>query len=303
MRTKDLYDENNTLKLTVVFGLATGAVLTYGQPAYAENTALETSATEVVALPTDPVTPVPADNAGDDSPAESETTVDVPTVPTDSTVPTDLTVPMTPTNTTEEISVDPTLPTETSGETTETPEEPVNPDVPVVTPETPVTPGATETPTDSSVVPPSEQPNTTEPSTTVVTDNQPTTPTTPQVSENNNTQAAPLQPQVDPAPTVEEDFEPIVTDQGYTVISTENSVVTVANVDGTRSTGRAEDFGGVTNQNGTVSFITKEGKKETLPETGVIENIALTLLGFLLLLFGFVISGKNNTPESRYIYL
>ncbi|HEM5005727.1 TPA: LPXTG cell wall anchor domain-containing protein [Streptococcus suis] len=290
MRTKDLYDENNTLKLTVVFGLATGAVLTYGQPAYAENTALETSATEVVALPTDPVTPVPADNAGDDSPAESEMTVDVPTVPTDSTV------PMTPTNTTEEIPVDPTLPTETSGETTETPEAPKES-------ETPTTPGMTETPTDSTVVPPSEQPNTTEPSTAVVTDNQPTTPTTPQATENNNTQTAPLQPQVDPSPTVEEDFEPIVTDQGYTVISTENSVVTVANVDGRKSTGKAEDFGGVTNQNGTVSFITKEGKKETLPETGVVENIALTLLGFLLLLFGFTISGKNNTSESRYIYL
>ncbi|HFI0219466.1 TPA: LPXTG cell wall anchor domain-containing protein, partial [Streptococcus suis] len=125
----------------------------------------------------------------------------------------------------------------------------------------------------------------------------------PQATENNNTQTAPLQPQVDPSPTVEEDFEPIVTDQGYTVISTENSVVTVANVDGTKSTGKAEDFGGVTNQNGTVSFITKEGKKETLPETGVVENIALTLLGFLLLLFGFTISGKNNTSESRYIYL
>lgn len=290
MRTKDLYDENNTLKLTVVFGLATGAVLTYGQPAYAENTALETSATEVVALPTDPVTPVPADNAGDDSPAESETTVDVSTVPTDSTV------PMTPTNTTEEIPVDPTLPTETSGETTETPEAPKES-------ETPTTPGMTETPTDSTVVPPSEQPNTTEPSTTNGGDNQPTTPTTPQATENKNTQVSPLQPQVDPAPTVAEDFEPIVTDQGYTVISTENSVVTVANVDGTRSTGRAEDFGGVTNQNGTVSFITKEGKKETLPETGVVENIALTLLGFLLLLFGFVISSKNNTSESRYIYL
>ncbi|WP_105131263.1 LPXTG cell wall anchor domain-containing protein [Streptococcus suis] len=268
MRTKDLYDENNTLKLTVVFGLATGAVLTYGQPAYAENTALETSATEVVALPTDPVTPVPTDS----------------------------TVPMTPMNTTEEILVDPTLPTETSGEITETPEAPKES-------ETPTTPGMTETPTDSTVVPPSEQPNTTEPSTAVVTENQPTTPTTPQATENNNTQTAPLQPQVDPSPTVEEDFEPIVTDQGYTVISTENSVVTVANVDGTKSTGKAEDFGGVTNQNGTVSFITKEGKKETLPETGVVENIALTLLGFLLLLFGFTISGKNNTSESRYIYL
>ncbi|HFI0219408.1 TPA: hypothetical protein ACGO59_002308, partial [Streptococcus suis] len=151
MRTKDLYDENETLKLTLVFGLATGAILAYGQPAYAENTALETSATEVVALPTDPVTPVPADNAGDDSPAESETTVDVPTVP------------MTPTNTTEEIPVDPTLPTETSGETTETPEAPKES-------VTPTTPGMTETPTDSTVVPPSEQPNTTEPSTAVVTD-------------------------------------------------------------------------------------------------------------------------------------
>lgn len=279
MRTKDLYDENETLKLPLVFGLATWAILAYGQPAYAENTAVETSATEVVALPSDPVAPVPVDNTENGSPvetpSESETTVEVPTEPT------------APTNTTEETSVDPTSPTETPGET----------------PETPVTPGETETPTDTSVVPPSEQPNTTEPSTTVVTDNQPTTPTTPQATENNNTQAAPLQPQVDPVPTVEEDFEPIVTDQGYTVISTENSVVTVANVDGTRSTGRAEDFGGVTNQNGTVTFITKEGKKEALPETGVVENIALTLLGFLLLLFGFVISGKNNSSESRYIYL
>ncbi|HEM5682876.1 TPA: LPXTG cell wall anchor domain-containing protein [Streptococcus suis] len=295
MRTKDLYDENETLKLTLVFGLATGAILAYGQPAYAENTAVETSATEVIALPSDPVAPALVDNTEDSSlvetPTESEKAVEVPTEPT------------APTNPTEETPVDPTLPTETPGVTPETPEEPVNPVSPVETPETPVTPGATETPTDSSVVPPSEQPSTTEPSTAVVTDNQPTTPTTPQATENNNTQTAPLQPQVDPSPTVEEDFEPIVTDQGYTVISTENSVVTVANVDGTKSTGKAEDFGGVTNQNGTVSFITKEGKKETLPETGVVENIALTLLGFLLLLFGFTISGKNNTSESRYIYL
>ncbi|HEM3198559.1 TPA: LPXTG cell wall anchor domain-containing protein [Streptococcus suis 14A] len=288
MRTKDLYDENETLKLTLVFGLATGAILAYGQPAYAENTAVETSATEVIALPSDPVAPVPVDNTENSSPvetpAESETTVEVPTEPT------------TPTNTAEETPVDPTSPTET-------PEEPEKPDAPVETPETPVSPGTSETPTEPSVVPPSEQPNTTEPSTTNGGDNQPTTPTTPQATENKNTQVSPLQPQVDPAPTVAEDFEPIVTDQGYTVISTENSVVTVANVDGTRSTGRAEDFGGVTNQNGTVSFITKEGKKETLPETGVVENIALTLLGFLLLLFGFVISSKNNTSESRYIYL
>lgn len=288
MRTKDLYDENETLKLTLVFGLATGAILAYGQPAYAENTAVETSATEVIALPSDPVAPALVDNTEDSSlvetPTESEKAVEVPTEPT------------APTNPTEETPVDPTLPTETSGETTETPEAPKES-------ETPTTPGMTETPTDSTVVPPSEQPNTTEPSTAVVTDNQPTTPTTPQATENNNTQTAPLQPQVDPSPTVEEDFEPIVTDQGYTVISTENSVVTVANVDGTKSTGKAEDFGGVTNQNGTVSFITKEGKKETLPETGVVENIALTLLGFLLLLFGFTISGKNNTSESRYIYL
>ncbi|HFU4560223.1 TPA: LPXTG cell wall anchor domain-containing protein [Streptococcus suis] len=288
MRTKDLYDENETLKLPLVFGLATWAILAYGQPAYAENTAVETSATEVVALPSDPVAPVPVDNTENGSPvetpAESETAVEVPTEPT------------TPPNTSEETPVDPTLPTETPGESSETPEAPKES-------ETPTTPGTTETPTDSTVVPPSEQPNTTEPSTAVVTDNQPTTPTTPQATENNNTQTAPLQPQVAPSPTVEEDFEPIVTDQGYTVISTENSVVTVANVDGTKSTGKAEDFGGVTNQNGTVSFITKEGKKETLPETGVVENIALTLLGFLLLLFGFTISGKNNTSESRYIYL
>ncbi|MDQ8819871.1 LPXTG cell wall anchor domain-containing protein [Streptococcus ruminantium] len=288
MRTKDLYDENETLKITLVFGLATGAILAYGQPAYAENTAVESSATEVIALPSDPVIPVPVNNTENSSPvetpAESETVVEEPTESTVST------------NTTEVTPVEPTLPTETSGETTETPEAPKES-------ETPTTPGTTETPTDSTVVPPSEQPNTTVPSTSVEADNQPTTPTTPQATENNNTQAAPLQPQVDPVPTVEEDFEPIVTDQGYTVISTENSVVTVANVDGTTSTGRAEDFGGVTNQNGTVSFITKEGKRETLPETGIVENIALTLLGFLLLLFGFVISGKNNTSETRYIYL
>ncbi|WP_105142962.1 LPXTG cell wall anchor domain-containing protein [Streptococcus suis] len=288
MRTKDLYDENETLKITLVFGLATGAILAYGQPAYAENTAVESSATEVIALPSDPVIPVPVNNTENSSPvetpAESETVVEEPTESTVST------------NTTEVTPVEPTLPTETSGETTETPEAPKES-------ETPTTPGTTETPTDSTVVPPSEQPNTTEPATTVGTDSQPTTPTTPQATENNNTQTAPLQPQVEPAPTVEEDFEPIVTDQGYTVISTENSVVTIANVDGTTTTGRAEDFGGVTNQNGTVSFITKEGKKETLPETGVVENIAITLLGFLLLLFGFTISGKNNTSESRYIYL
>lgn len=272
MRTKDLHEDSHSLKLTLALGLAAGTIITYGQTAYAENNVTETPVTEVVAQPSDPVTPVPVETTSEvlptEIPATSEVTVDVPTEPA------------LPTETTEEAPVDPTVPTETPGETTE----------------------ATELPTDTTAVSPSEQSNITEPSTTTENENQVTTPVVP--TNNNTVQVTPLQPEVNPTPTVEERFEPIVTDKGYTVIGNEKGIVTVANADGTTTTGEAEAFGGVTNQNGTVSFTTKEGKKETLPETGVAENIALTLLGFLLLLFGFIISGKKSTSTSRsYIYL
>lgn len=98
--------------------------------------------------------------------------------------------------------------------------------------------------------------------------------------------------------------QPITTSEGYVVVGNEKGIVTVANADGTTTKGRAEDFGGVTNGDGTVSFKSKDNKKETLPVTGATESIFMSLLGMLLSVFGIMIYRKNkfdNTNNYNYM--
>ena len=113
-----------------------------------------------------------------------------------------------------------------------------------------------------------------------------------------------LQPQESSTPTVTPSVEePVVTDQGYKIVDVSKSTLTLENADGTHVKVQPELIGGVTNGDGTVTIKNSKGGLETLPETGVVESMLLTLLGYLLLIFGFKLLYKNKVEQPTYTYL
>ena len=113
-----------------------------------------------------------------------------------------------------------------------------------------------------------------------------------------------LQPQESSTPTVTPSVEePVVTDQGYKIVDVSKSTLTLENADGTHVKVQPELIGGVTNGDGTVTIKNSKGGLETLPETGVVESMLLTLIGFLLLIFGFKLLYKNKVEQPTYTYL
>ena len=113
-----------------------------------------------------------------------------------------------------------------------------------------------------------------------------------------------LQPQKSSTPTVTPSVEePVVTDQGYKIVDVSKSTLTLENADGTHVKVQPELIGGVTNDDGTVTIKNSKGGLETLPETGVVESMFLTLIGFLLLIFGFKLLYKNKVEQPTYTYL
>ena len=113
-----------------------------------------------------------------------------------------------------------------------------------------------------------------------------------------------LQPQESSTPTVTPSVEePVVTDQGYKIVDVSKSTLTLENADGTHVKVQPELIGGVTNGDGTVTIKNSKGGLETLPETGVVESMLLTLLGYLLLIFGFKLLCKNKVEQPTYTYL
>ena len=113
-----------------------------------------------------------------------------------------------------------------------------------------------------------------------------------------------LQPQEASTPTVTPSVEePVVTDQGYKIVDVSKSTLTLENADGTQVRVKPELIGGVTNGDGTVTIKNSKGGLETLPETGVVESMLLTLIGFLLLIFGFKLLYKNKVEQPTYTYL
>lgn len=124
--------------------------------------------------------------------------------------------------------------------------------------------------------------------------------------QNNDTvdSGAVLQPQESSTPTVTPSVEaPVVTDQGYKIVDVSKSTLTLENADGTHVKVQPELIGGVTNGDGTVTIKNSKGGLETLPETGVVESMLLTLIGFLLLIFGFKLLYKNKVEQPTYTYL
>ena len=124
--------------------------------------------------------------------------------------------------------------------------------------------------------------------------------------QNNNTvdSGTVLQPQESSTPTVTPSVEePVVTDQGYKIVDVSKSTLTLENADGTQVRVKPELIGGVTNGDGTVTIKNSKGEIETLPETGVVESMFLTFIGFLLLIFGFKLLYKNKVEQPTYTYL
>ncbi|HEM3649362.1 TPA: cell surface protein [Streptococcus suis] len=76
-------------------------------------------------------------------------------------------------------------------------------------------------------------------------------------------------------PTIE---TPIVTNTGYTVLSTEESQVIVQTPTGIAKK-RPEEIGAVKQSDGTVALKTDTGELKVLPATGAVENVLLFFLG------------------------
>ncbi|HEM3716281.1 TPA: LPXTG cell wall anchor domain-containing protein, partial [Streptococcus suis] len=84
-----------------------------------------------------------------------------------------------------------------------------------------------------------------------------------------------------PVETVTPDT-PIVTDTGYTIISTDNSQPVIRYADGSTATVSAESIGAVVNKDKTISVKTADGQTKTLPNTGEAQSL-LALIGTFLL--------------------
>ncbi|HEM3628853.1 TPA: LPXTG cell wall anchor domain-containing protein [Streptococcus suis] len=202
--------------------------------------------------------------------------------PVDPTLPsTELPVPIAPTEPSTEVPspVEPTTPTE-EPTTPEEPTVPVDPTLPSTeqpkeeTPSQPTEPSTTpEMPTS-----PTEEPKQDTP--------QPDTPTPPKTAEETankgESQIGTISTETkQPVETVTPN-KPIVTDTGYTIISTDNSRPIIRYADGATATVSAESIGAVVNKDKTISVKTADGQMKTLPNTGE-ANSLLALLGSLLL--------------------
>lgn len=212
------------------------------------------------------------------------------TTPIDSSAPIDITQPSTPT----EPSTDVPTPVE--------PTQPVEPTTPTEEPKAPEEPTVPVDPTLPSTEQPKEEESAqpTKPSTDVPTPETPTnpkeepkqdiprpeTPTPPKTAEEaankGESQIGTISTETkQPVEAVTPD-KPIVTDTGYTIISTDNSQPIIRYADGSTATVSAESIGAVVNKDKTISVKTADGQTKTLPNTGEAQSL-LALLGSLLL--------------------
>ncbi|EPU42852.1 LPXTG cell wall anchor domain-containing protein [Streptococcus agalactiae] len=232
------------------------------------------SADETTTSPVDGTTPVVV------SPAETPVDQAQPSQPVETPNTGTTTPPAT------EAPVDPTTPTQPSENPTTPPT--TEPVTPAPAPSDPVDPSTT-TPSTPSEEPKSEDP--TQPS---------EEPTSPAPSEGNDQNTpAPTDPStgevprdVKPMPEPAVTFNPFETPSGQTVVGTQNSQVIVRNTDGSTQTVKAEDVGGTTNSDGTVTLPTASGEAKTLPQTGE-EGSLLSAIGLgLLSLVGAIFKKK-----------
>ena len=159
-----------------------------------------------------------------------------------------------------------------TGVATPTTPTPTVPEVPAE-PTTPATPGtpATSAPTADSSTKPADKPEDPASVTDKGTNEAPQNPETPAVNVNG-------QPVVTVTPTA-----PVITAAGQTIVSTQNSQIVIANTDGTTSVVAPEAVGFKVNADGTLTGKDAKGKEVTLPKTGELSTVILTLAGTFFL--------------------
>ncbi|WP_449449221.1 LPXTG cell wall anchor domain-containing protein [Streptococcus suis] len=204
------------------------------------------------------------------------------TTPIDSSAPLDITQPSTPTEPSIEVPtpVEPTQPVEPTTPT----EEPTTPEEPTV-PVDPTLP-STEQPKEEESTQPTEPSTIPETPTNPTEPSKPETPTPPKTAEEaankGESQIGTISTETkQPVEAVTPD-KPIVTDTGYTIISTDNSQPVIRYADGSTATVSAESIGAVVNKDKTISVKTADGQTKTLPNTGEAQSL-LALFGGLLL--------------------
>ena len=143
----------------------------------------------------------------------------------------------------------------------------------VATPTTPATPEApaTPAPTADSSTKPADKPEDPASATDKGTSEAPQNSETPAVNVNG-------QPVVTVTPTA-----PVITAAGQTIVSTQNSQIVIANTDGTTSVVAPEAVGFKVNADGTLTGKDAKGKEVTLPKTGEVSTVILTLAGTFFL--------------------
>lgn len=274
MQTKDLVpSDSHTVQKTLALGLVASAILTANVVANADS---NTNAN----LPTSELTP-PSDTPTADIPVTTETPqTEAPSevVPSEEKPVTTTDTPSTDVPQTTEDKPSELKPAEDLPVTSETTEQPTT---------STETTEATTTTTDKAEIP-------------VVTEKPKPAVEVPQTSDTGRETI--LHPQETGTPTVTPtNDEPVITDQGYKIVDIAKSVLTLENADGSRVKVNPELVGGVTNEDGTVTIKNSKGGLETLPETGLVESMLMTFIGFLLLFFGF--SLVNKAKQNNYTYL
>ena len=303
MQTKNLvHDNDSSISKTMAIAFVASALWSASAVASADSTSLtsnQSSTTEVSPSSDTPIAETPKNSASSSTSDSSTPATDTPSAP-------------------EAPKVDDKGKDGASEENPKSPENPVTPpasDIPSApeapkvddkgkdgaseeNPKSPEAPGTS----DSNVEPGKEKEN---PDTAGVVTEKPK-PAVEVPKQNNGTvdSGTVLQPQKSSTPTVTPSVEePVITDQGYKIVDVAKSTLTLENADGTQVKVNPELIGGVTNDDGTVTIKNSKGGIETLPETGVVESMFLTLIGFLLLFFGFKLLSKSKVEQSTYTYL
>ena len=90
---------------------------------------------------------------------------------------------------------------------------------------------------------------------------------------------------------------PVILESGYQVVHTQDAVVTALDTAGNTVQTTAENLGGKTNTDGTVSFKTSTGEVKTLPHTGEKTAWWSWIVGILILLGAVYLGAKEKISE------
>ena len=90
---------------------------------------------------------------------------------------------------------------------------------------------------------------------------------------------------------------PVVLESGYQVVYTQDAVVTALDTVGNTVQTTAENLGGKTNTDGTVSFKTSTGEMKTLPRTGEKTAWWSWIVGIMVILGAVYLGAKDKITE------